>query len=389
MKIAIFSESYLPFLNGVSISIKVLREELTRRGHEVWIYAPRFKGYEDNDPLARRFPSIYTPFEREYPIAIPIAPRMWREWRDQGFDVVHTHTPFLTGIAALFWSKRARVPIVSTYHTLYEQYLHYVPPVVPKRAVRRLLIWHLRRYYHAVAQVMTPSIIGADLLRSYGVQSPITPIRNAVLPFPELSQQEARAALSQPIESVNLLYVGRLAKEKNLPLLLKSLPPIVKAHPQVHLYLVGDGPARPDLEQQCQALGIGEHTHFMGALPRDQVSLYLLSADLFAFPSLTESQALVLDEAQAAGLPCVVANAGGSPEAIDFGETGLVVEPEPELFTQAILRLIQEEPLRKSFSEKGALKRKTLSVEAVTDRVLAVYQAAMNPQKGTILASDR
>jgi 1,2-diacylglycerol 3-alpha-glucosyltransferase len=389
LKIAIFSESYLPFLNGVSISIRVLRDELRRRGHEVWVYAPRFKGYDDNDPQVRRFPSLYTPFEREYPIAFPIAPTLWREWRSQKFDVVHTHTPFLTGITALRWCKRAHVPIVSTYHTLYEQYLHYVPPPFPKGFVRRLLLWHLRRYYRSVAQVMTPSEIGADMLRKYGVKTPITPIRNAVLPFPEISHEEARHQLAIPDDVFALLYVGRLAREKNLPLLIHSLPSIIRQFPNAHLWLVGDGPARSELQNTCSQLDIQDHVHFAGSLPRDQVSLYLLAADLFTFPSLTESQALVLDEAQAAGLASVVTNQGGSAEAIDYGETGLVVEPEQDAFTAAIARLVQDSELRRRFSEAGARKRETLSVPAVTDRVMQIYQSAMRTQEGTILVGNQ
>ena len=165
MKVAIFSESYLPYLNGVSVSIRILHEELTRRGHEVWIYAPHYRGYQDPYPTVRRLPSVYTPFEPDYPIALPFAPALWREFRTLGIDVVHTHTPFFTGIVGARWARRLRIPLVSTYHTLYEEYLHYVPRLVPRAPVRRLLRWHLRRYYEGVDAVMTPSDIGAEVLR--------------------------------------------------------------------------------------------------------------------------------------------------------------------------------------------------------------------------------
>jgi glycosyltransferase involved in cell wall biosynthesis len=167
------------------------------------------------------------------------------------------------------------------------------------------------------------------------------------------------------------------------------MPVIVRQFPNIHLWLVGDGPARPELQHTCSQLGIQDHVHFAGSLPRDQVSLYLLAADLFTFPSLTESQALVLDEAQAAGLACVVTNQGGSAEAIDYGETGLVVEPEVEAFASAILRLIQDDKLRRRFSEIGARKRETLSVPAVADRVMQIYQSAMRTHEGTILVGDQ
>lgn len=378
---ALFSESYLPYLNGVSISIRILYEELTRRGHEVWIYAPHFKGFRDPVPTARRFPSVYTPFEPDYPIAIPYSLRLWREFRVRRFDIVHTHTPFLTGITGARWARRLRVPLVSTFHTLYEEYLHYVPRWVPKGLVRKVLRAHLKRYYEGVEAVMTPSNIGADVLRRYGVPKPITPIRNPVLPFPEISKAEARARLGIPEDVWMLLYVGRMAPEKNVHLLLQAMPHIVRAYSRAQLWLVGPGPALESLKAQAQALQIQDVVHFTGPVPRDQVSLYLLAGDLFTFPSVTESQGLVLDEAQAAGLPCIVANGGGAPEAVDYGASGLIVEPTPEAFIEAVLALTRHPEDRDRLRQAGLAKRETLSVSAVVDRILAVYQQAQHARK--------
>lgn len=376
MKVALFSESYLPYLNGVSISIRILYEELNRRGYEVWIYAPRFRDYKDPIPTVRRFPSIYTPFEPDYPIALPLALRLWREFCQQGFDVVHTHTPFFTGIAGARWARRLEIPLVSTYHTLYEEYLHYVPGFVPKGLVRRVLRAHLKRYYDGVDAVMTPSNTGAEVLHRYGVRTPITPIRNPVLPFPEVAKDESRTILGIPQEVWMLLYVGRMAPEKNVPLLLQAMPHILRECPNARLWLVGPGPALETLQAQAETLQLQGTVHFTGPVPREQVSLYLLAGDLFVFPSVTESQGLVLDEAQAAGLPCIVANGGGAPEAVDYGASGLVVDPTPEAFIEAVLLLTRHPELREKLRQAGMKKRETLSVPAVVDRILAVYQQA-------------
>lgn len=377
MKVAIFSESYLPYLNGVSISIRILHEELVRRGHEVWIYAPRYKGYCDPYPTVRRFPSFTTPYEPEYPIGWLFAPKLWREFRSLGVDVVHTHTPFFVGMAGASWARRLRIPLVSTYHTLYEEYLHYVPSVVPRRLVRAVLRWHLRRYYESVDAIITPSEIGAEVLRKYGIKKPITPIRNPVLPFPEVSKSEARARLGIPEEVWMLLYVGRMAPEKNVSVLLKAMPHIVRGCPRARLWLVGPGPSLEALKAEAEAMNLGEWVRFTGAVPREEVSLYLLAADLFVFPSVTESQGLVLDEAQAAGLPCIVANGGGAPEAVDYGQTGLVVEPTPEAFVEAVLYLTRHSEAREALRQKAIRKRELLSVPSVVDRIVAVYQSAI------------
>ncbi len=377
MKVALFSESYLPYLNGVSISIRILQEELTRRGHEVWVYAPRFRDHRDESPHVRRFPAFYTPFEPDYPIGWLWAPRLWREWRAQGFDLVHTHTPFLIGMAGASWARRTRTPLVSTFHTLYEEYLHYVPRLIPRGLVRRMLRRHLRRYYARVDAIMTPSQTGAEVLRRYGICKPITPIRNPVLPFPDMTKAQARAVLGIPDEVWMLLYVGRMAPEKNVHVLLQAMPFIVRGCPNTRLWLVGPGPALETLRTQAEALGISEYVHFTGPVPREQVSLYMLSADLFTFPSVTESQGLVLDEAQVAGLPCIVANGGGAPEAVDYGASGLIVEPTPSAFTEAILYLTRHAEERERLRQAGLRKRETLSVPAVVDRILEVYQSAM------------
>ena len=377
MKVALFSESYLPYLNGVSISIRILQEELTRRGHEVWVYAPRFRHYRDESPFVRRFPSFYTPFEPDYPIGWLWSPSLWREWRQQRFDLVHTHTPFFVGMAGAHWARRTRTPLVSTFHTLYEEYLHYLPRLVPRGLVRRLLRWHLRRYYEQVDAIMTPSQIGAEVLRRYGIRKPITPIRNPVLPFPTMSQEQARAALGIPQEVWMLLYVGRMAPEKNVHLLLHAMPHVVRGCPKARLWLVGPGPALESLQALADALNLNEQVYFTGPVPREQVSLYMLAADLFVFPSVTESQGLVLDEAQAAGLPCIVANGGGAPEAVDYGASGLIVEPTPEAFVDAILYLTRHPDAREQLRQAGLRKRETLSVPAVVERILQVYQQAI------------
>ncbi len=376
MKIALFSESYLPYLNGVSISIRILRDELQRRGHEVWVYAPRFRNHTDDSPYVRRFPAFYTPFEPDYPIGWLYAPRLWREWRQQGFDIVHTHTPFFVGMAGASWARRTRTPLVSTFHTLYEEYLHYVPSIVPRGLIRRVLRWHLRRYYEGVDAIITPSEVGAAVLRRYGVRKPITPIRNPVLPFPDLSKEQARATLGIPNEVWMLLYVGRMAPEKNVHVLLQAMPQVVRECPNAHLWLVGPGPSLESLQQQAESLSISDHVQFTGPVPREQVSLYMLAADLFTFPSVTESQGLVLDEAQAAGLPCIVANGGGAPEAVEYGKCGLIVEPTPQAFVEAILRLTRDSHERDRLRQAGLHKRETLSVPAVVDRILKVYEQA-------------
>ncbi len=169
---------------------------------------------------------------------------------------------------------------------------------------------------------------------------------------------------------------GGWRPEKNVAVLLEAMPHIVRGCPDARLWLVGPGPALESLRAEAQTRQLTQWVQFTGPVPREEVSLYLLAADLFVFPSVTESQGLVLDEAQAAGLPCIVANGGGAPEAVDYGQTGLVVEPTPEAFVEAVLYLTRHEAEREALRQRAIRKRETLSVPAVVDRILQVYESA-------------
>jgi 1,2-diacylglycerol 3-alpha-glucosyltransferase len=338
---------------------------------------PAFRHYRDESPFIRRFPSFYTPFEPDYPIGWLWSPSLWREWRQQRFDLVHTHTPFFVGMAGASWARRTRTPLVSTFHTLYEEYLHYLPRIVPEglgetRAALASapLLRASGRHYDPVSN-RRGSVAS---LRHSQAHHPYSQSRAAL---PTMSQEQARAALGIPQEVWMLLYVGRMAPEKNVHLLLHAMPHVVRGCPKARLWLVGPGPALESLQALADALNLNEQVYFTGPVPREQVSLYMLAADLFVFPSVTESQGLVLDEAQAAGLPCIVANGGGAPEAVDYGASGLIVEPTPEAFVDAILYLTRHPDAREQLRQAGLRKRETLSVPAVVERILQVYQQAI------------
>jgi len=127
VRIGLFTNNYLPFCGGVTISVETLRRGLERRGHEVWLFAPRFPGYTDDTPRVIRVPSVPAATYPEFALAIPWGPRLARRVRALGLDVFHAHHPFLLGPAARRFARRAGRPLVFTYHTRYEKYAHYVP----------------------------------------------------------------------------------------------------------------------------------------------------------------------------------------------------------------------------------------------------------------------
>jgi 1,2-diacylglycerol 3-alpha-glucosyltransferase len=289
LRIAIFSDSVWPVLNGVSISIQLLVAELRNQGHYVHVFAPRFAGYQETDPNTIRFRAIETPWSKGHPIAYPPYWRKLRRFRQQEFDVIHTHTPFMLGFVGLRWAESHQIPIVSTYHTLYDRYAHYMS-AFPRRYIRFRVAKHTNFYYNSVNQVITPSEISKRWLLRHGVETPITVIPTGVPKRQLIPRAEARQQLDIPPDQRILLYVGRLAKEKNLETLLGMAKQVTEAEKHARIWLVGDGPYREECLQIAARHGIGDKVRFVGSVPRAEVDKFYAAADLFTFASVTETQ---------------------------------------------------------------------------------------------------
>ena len=376
LRIAIFSDSLLPILNGVSISIDLLVQELRNRGHSVHIFAPTFFGLRENDPNTHRFRAIETPWSKGYPIAYPPFWRMLRTFRKYEFDIIHTHTPWLVGFVGMRWAESHEIPLVTTYHTLYDRYAHYMS-MFPRRYIRFRIAKHTHFYYNSAEHVITPSETSARWLQRHGVTQPIHIIPTGSPKKQMFDRMESRAKLGILPEQQVLLYVGRLAKEKNLFSLLETFRLVKIEQPNTRLWLVGDGPFKEELLRETAHLGIGDSVKFVGFIPRDEVGIYYAAADLFTFPSITETQGLVVQEATQYGLPAVAIHGGGASESIIDGFNGRIVKNDSAVMATAILKCLRDEDelLR---LQQGAIKTsREGSVEIMVDRILEVYYEAL------------
>ncbi|MEA2554494.1 MAG: 1,2-diacylglycerol 3-alpha-glucosyltransferase, partial [Fimbriimonadaceae bacterium] len=282
LRIAVFSDSFLPILNGVSVSIEALVSELRNRGHSVHVYTAASPFYKDPDPNTFRFPAIETPWTRGYPLAFPPFYRMLKQFRKHSYDVIHTHTPFTLGFVGLRWAESHELPIVSTYHTLYDRYAHYIP-FFPRRYIRFKIAKHTNFYYNNVDHVITPSEAAMKWLRRHSVATEATVIPTGAPMRRLFDRSEVRQTLGIPPEQRILLYVGRLAKEKNMDVLFEMAAFAFRRDPTLRLWLVGDGPYREECARMVRDLGIGDRVRFVGLLPRPEVDQYYEAADLFVF----------------------------------------------------------------------------------------------------------
>jgi glycosyltransferase involved in cell wall biosynthesis len=363
-------------LNGVSISIDALIQELRRQGHSVHLYAPRFPGYKDPDPNTFRFRSLETPMSKGYPVAIPPFYRMLQRFQRETYDIVHTHTPYMLGMVGFRWAESHELPIVSTYHTLYDRYAHYFR-LLPRRYIRFRIAKHTNFYYNRMDHVITPTEASLKWLRRHSVTAPITVIPTGLSFGPPIDRAEARRSLGIPPEQRILLYVGRLAKEKNMGVLLEAAALAMKADPSLRLWLVGDGPYRSECVLIARQLGIGDRVRFVGFVDRSRVDQYYAAADLFIFASITETQGLVIQEAMTHGLPAVVVAGGGASAAIEEGVNGLLTKNDSEDLAFQILEVLGDDRLYVQMSEAAARSVRSHGIPQMASRVVEVYRTAI------------
>jgi 1,2-diacylglycerol 3-alpha-glucosyltransferase len=380
LRIAMFSDSALPVLNGVSISIDALMTELRNQGHSVHLYTARHPGHRDTDPNVFRFRSLETPISKGYPVSIPPFYRMLHKFRRHTYDVIHTHTPFIAGMVGLRWSESHQVPIVSTYHTLYDRYAHYFR-LLPRRYVRFRIAKHTNFYYNHVEHVLTPSEASMKWLKRHSVNTPISVVPTGIVRGPIRDKREVRFRLGISPESMVLLYVGRLAREKNLLTLIDAANLVFQQRPNARLWLIGDGPYRQDCVDHVRRLGIGDKVKFVGFIPRSELDSYYTAADLFFFASITETQGLVVQEAMMHGLPAVVAFGGGACASIVEGENGFVTKNEPVDLAGAALQILEDEELYARMSGAAPLSVRDLGIPVMCERVLAVYYQVIRDQR--------
>ncbi len=383
MRIVIFTESYEPIVNGVSVFVSTLRDEMTRRGHEVYIFAPRFRGYKDSRDNVFRWPSRHTVFMPDYPFPSPYAPQMAKVFQCLKADIVHTQTPFILGITAARWAKRLGIPLVSTNHTLYTEYAHYVPvrPMIfTKLAIIQLMKW----YYSKCDMVIAPSQTVERILRSYGIARPIEVVKTGIIPAAEMpadTRERVRDELGISSHEFVLVYVGRIAREKNLEMLMRAFNKLLSRHQHLKLLLIGGGPALGETRKLVLRLGLERSVQFLGTLQRPEIDPIFAASDVFVFPSTTETQGIAICEAMSAGLPVVAVNAGGIPENITNGVDGILTPNDADAFAGAIERLIANDEERRQMGLRAKESASKLSVESMGDRFEKIYTEVISSKR--------
>lgn len=380
LRIAMFSESYLPRISGVAHSIYAMARGLRDLGHRVLIAAPRYPGYTDEDPDVVRFPSVRPPQDREFPLGLPYSPAVWRRLEDLEFDVVHSHSPFLMGAAGARLARRRRLPLVFTHHTLYDEYVHYAPFVSPRVSVPAVRAY-VRRFANRCQVVIVPSRMVTARLRTQGVITRIECIPTAALESDAAAHRDvsaARAAFNIPAGRPVVVTASRLAREKSVDLVLSAFATVRTTHDAV-LLVVGGGPEEENLHAVAQSLGIARDVIFTGLLPHTRALDCMATGALFLYASQTETQGLVLVEAMALGLPIVAVDAGGIADAVRDGETGFLTPVDPAALAGKVRALLDDPAEARRMGERGREASAAFTIPVIAARLAALYESLFVP----------
>lgn len=379
MKIGIFTDSYKPYTSGVVTSINTFKEELIRLGHEVFIFAPNYPNYEEAEDYVYRYYSLPAPTNPDYTLAIPVYPGIRNLLNRLELDIIHVHSPFTMGRVGLHYSKRYGLPLLFTYHTLYDEYVHYVP--VAQDLARDVTIKYSNHFCNQCNHIIAPSAEVANRLRHYRIKTPVTVIPTGV-PLHRFEQGDnnwLRQHYNIPQENRILLFVGRLTREKNLEFLIEAFSRIKQNHPQTTLVLTAQGPLESDLKKLVLSLGLilERDVIFTGALPFDTLVNVYFSADLFVFSSVTETQGLVLIEAMAAGLPVVAVRANGVNDMVDNNVNGRLTACDIDEFSRAVGEVLSDTATYEYYKENALRKADKLSAQNMARKLEGVYETSL------------
>jgi glycosyltransferase involved in cell wall biosynthesis len=397
VRILYVSDVYFPRVNGVSTSIQTFRGELARLGHASTLIAPAYPGAHADDPGILRIASRVVPLDPED------RAMRWRALRDvsaglerERFDLVHVQTPFLAHYAGIGFARRLRVPVVATYHTLFEEYLFHYVPFVPRAAMRAAARRFSRGQCNALDAVVVPSTAMRDTLARYGVATRIEIVPTGI-PLPEFSGGDGarfRARHGIAAGCPVLLYVGRVAFEKNIGFLLPVLARVRRSLPDALLVICGEGPATAALKRAAAQLGLEGAVRFVGYLDRaTELRDCYRAADAFVFASRTETQGLVLLEAMALGVPVVSTAVMGTRDVVGPGRGALVAPEDEAQFAAQVVHLLRDPALRGRLAAEGPEYARTWGASALAQRMEAFYRSvlahAAAPAAGRAVADTR
>ncbi len=384
LNIGLFTETYYPEINGVANSVYMLKTELEKIGHTVYVFTTTTPGAPEHEFNVFRVPSLPCFLITERRVGLFYQPKLATLIKKLNLDIIHTHTEFSLGIFGRIMSKELKLPMVHTYHTIYEDYTHYLTHIkqLDSRAKAFVRVF-TKVCCNTVEQVIVPTEKVKELLRTYSVSKEISVIPTGVnlSKFnPKLYTKEEVIALKERfgIEQQDkvLLYLGRVSKEKNIAEIIDAMPQYMSTRDHVKFVIVGSGPELEQLKQSVNKHKLQEKVIFTGAQPWDVIGLYYQLGDLFISASQSETQGLTYIEAMAAGLPIVAKEDKCLQDILEPGWNGYEFTNQEEMMKGLDAILYGIEGI--TYGKNARNKVKKYSAEEFASSVNEVYERVID-----------
>lgn len=391
MRIGIFTDTYTPFINGVTTSVVMLKHALEKKGHTVYIVTVNDNSlhykYEEDEKVIR-IPGIPIGIYNYrltgiYPIKVINKIRKWN------LDVIHSQTEFGIGTFARVISKQFHIPLVHTYHTMYEDYVHYITKGYFNRSSKKI-VEYLTLFYcdKTNNELIVPTKKAYELFKNkYKVDRNIyiVPTGIEVDRFYKENNKIKNISAKRKMLGINnkdfvILFVGRIGKEKNIELLLKAMPNILKKCPNTKLLIIGDGPELDEYKNYVVDNKLSEKIIFTGKVPWEEIPEYYLMSDVFATASVSETQGLTVIEAMASSLPVVCINDESFVNTVIDNLNGKIFEDQ-EGYEKSIIELYNDSKLLKKLSNQSRISAERHSSKYFAESVLDVYNSAIKNYK--------
>lgn len=380
MKVGLFSDTYLPQINGVATSVRMLKESLIAEGHEVYVFTTTNPGAAENETNVYRMPSM--PFVSANRLGMFYHPQIARTVKELDLDIIHTHTEFSLGMFGRHLAKGLNIPLVHTMHTKYEDYTHHLVKLnvlspMAKSAARKLS----SAFCNCADEVIAPTGKVRNMLLDYGVRREISIVPTGI----ELEKFRSscarngrcvRSELGLNSDDKVILYVGRISEEKNIDEILIALKGYLPTRDNIKFVLVGDGPDRERLEEMSYELGINSQTIFAGGKKWDEIGAYYQMGDVFVSASQSETQGLTYIEALAAGVPVVAKDDPCLDGVVENGINGFKFGCQDD-FIPSLDKVLSQKLLRDNLSEGALDTSARYSASGYAQSVLSVYSNAI------------
>ena len=387
MRIGIFTETYEPYVSGLVTSIKMLKNALEKKGHIVYIVTANLKDYHYNYKEQERIleiPGIPTGiYDARLTSIYPLqAVNIIKKWN---LDVIHSQTEFAIGTFARLLAKQYNIPIVHTYHTMYEDYVHYITKGHFNKSSKKL-VEYLTKFYcdKTITELIVPTVKAYNLFKEkYNVERNIHIVPTGIEVerfFKENVNKKEVEALKKKYhlrrKYFGIIVVGRVAEEKNMPFVMDAVCHLKDKIPNIKLFIIGDGPDKEKYEQYVKDIHCEDCIIFTGKVAWDQIPCYYQLGHVYVSASKTETQGLTVTEAMAGGLPAVVIDDVAFRTLVCDGLNGLFFKDQQEC-EDLLLKLYRDENLRLQLSRQAVIQSEHCSASQFADNVLLVYKRAI------------